>query len=598
VGDYYPSAKLRLRIRIDEIDQPTSLTLPPTAITERSSREDVLAAITRLRYTRAEEGGPFLLVPIVTAEVRSTTAEGERSTDQLTHVVSGIQPKSVTVERNGIRAADTFKATFPYIDAPFEERLVRSCGVEVFMGVVSSGDFALGINGATFGDEPLTLVPDFDNNQVTNRRIIGFIDSWAIKRPADGQATVTIEGRDLTALLIDAALPTVFRADLTLPLDELFASILATLPAAQGLTIEMRPRGTEAPVLSRAAARVSRPRRGQNPRANPKGEPQKYSYWDYLTDLAGMAGFVTYVEDTSVVIQTPRTAYGSRYAQREADLYTARTVDGETFPVRAMIYGRNVLDLSSERKFAAKKANTVEVRCYDTQTKQTLSARFPPMTNQAGQRRVTDAPPGNSGGDEKIDVHTVTNCRDVATLRARAQSIYEQQARNEVNMTLETRDLNSFGGNDEGPDLLDLRAADSLEILVARQTNMDSVTRLRALDSASRVKNLMELGFTESFATTYASIYDASGIQTVFRVRDVSYDWTREEGVKIMIGLINYLVVRDEQSLPAGEEPVQPTPSFFRRQRRRDSADRPEPVRVEELQDDVLDGVFPELEGL
>lgn len=572
---YYPSAKIRLRLRLDEIDQPTSLVLPPTRITERSSAADVRDALTKLRYRAVD--GVIQLEPRVTGAALETAAEGEVSADGFTHAVT-VLPHSCSIERNGIRAADTFKAEFPFVDIPFEPRLIRAAAVEVYLGVVPAGEWASGVRGRRrgAGGDPLSLVPD-----TGNLRLLGFVDTWGDKWPESGRATVVVEGRDLTGLLLDATLPSAVTADLNLPLDEAVADVMTTLPACVGMSVEMRPRGTEAPLLARAVSRQAVARRGARGRTraasegtvrrSARGSSDKTSYWDYITDLVGSAGFVCFVDGKTVVIQTPRSVYGSRFPKRDDDLFFGRTVEGEWSEHRRFVYGRNVVSMESERKYGGKRANTVEVRCYDFARKETLVERFPP------DARVTNAPPGESGGDEKIDVFRLSGITDRAVLRRHAQSIYEQQARNELAFKIETRDLASFGGDNEDPDLLDLRDGDAVEVLVARDQS-DEITRLRGLSAEDRTARLVSLGFPRNLALRYAALLDSAGFQTAFRVREAHFDFSQEDGVKITVDAINYLVVREEHELPAGEEPTSPRTSGQRA--RRGSADDPLPVDV------------------
>lgn len=557
--DFYPSAKVRLRIRLDEIGTPTSLILPtdlPGGAREpdRTSPEQLVPSATNLRLVEQPVGsGRFVLEGVLTGAIRATIAEGEFSLDNLTHVIGSILPKTANISRNGIRMADTFKMTIPFVDAPFDPRLIRSCGVEIFFGVVTKEDFDRGVRALDARDtgELLSVVNDVGPNNENNRRLIGFADSWEVSWPQDAEGEIMVEGRDLTSLLIDSPLPSGVSADLSLSLTEAIAQVMSTLPSTEGMSVEMRPAGTEPPVLAAAAPRHARSRDGVA-RQVARGPNDKVSYWDYITDVCGAAGMIVYVDGTAVIIQTPRSAYGTRFVRRDTDTFSGRTVEGEFAPHRRMVYGRDVKSLKAERKFSVKKVNTVQVRCYDTQTKTTLKATFPE------DPRVTDAPPGNRGANERVTVFRISGCRDLSTLKRIAQSIYEQQGRNEIAFVVETDDLTSFGGSGEDPDLLGLQAADNLEILVARQADFDTITKIRSLDVSGRVLFLEQLGFSRGLALTYARLFDNAGFQSIFRVRDVVFDWTRDDGMKLTIGCINYITVREEGLLPAGLEPEAP----------------------------------------
>src|SRR3990167_868395 len=182
MGSWYPSAKVRLRVRFDELGSAHSVPAPAVARGERRAGQSAAARV--LRYSRLAgegwaEGEGYVLEPMTTPELRATIAEGGSSDDELTWQIGAVLPQSCSVERNGIRAADTFKVELPFHDFPFDPRLVRAIGVEVYVGVVSADDFGEGMEGAEWGGEPLALVPDSAGEGQSNRRIIGVVDSLA-----------------------------------------------------------------------------------------------------------------------------------------------------------------------------------------------------------------------------------------------------------------------------------------------------------------------------------------------------------------------------------------------------------------------------------
>src|SRR3990167_1863 len=596
MGSWYPSAKVRLRVRFDELGSAHSVPAPAVARGERRAGQSAAARV--LRYSRLAgegwaEGEGYVLEPMTTPELRATIAEGGSSDDELTWQIGAVLPQSCSVERNGIRAADTFKVELPFHDFPFDPRLVRAIGVEVYVGAVSADDFGEGKEGAEWDGEPLALVPDSAGEGQSNRRIIGFVDSLAGDW-GDGLATVVMEGRALTGLLIDASLPPLVQADPTAPLTEIFSQVLVTLPAAGGLTVRMFPRGTEAPRLMRGEQSVQRHMRrrgGREARVPTQGKQEKVSYWDYLTDLAGLAGFVCYVDGTEVLVARSRTIYGSRDPVRDGVAFLPRVVEGETLAVRRMVWGRNVAKMGVERKYEVQKVGTVEVRCYDPQTRRVLIERFPPAS------AVNQTPPGQSGGDEKITVVRVDGVRDPAQLRRMAQSYYEQVGRQESAFTLETKALVSYCSEDDEastfPDLLDLRSGDPLQLRMARQEDFDTLTQLEALDAAGRGSPNQGPGVPPRLAPQDAELHAAAGFQDVFRVRDATIDFSRDTGVGIKMGLMNYVEVREEQDLPEGEEAEPPQQSAVDRERRQDSHEEPRPVRHVGLEDDRDDPLYP-----
>jgi hypothetical protein len=505
----------------------------------------------------------FQLVP-KGGQVSQGGPQGQtKSGDGYTYVLAGIIPKSATWSQNGIRAADQLQLRLRMIDCPIDPRTVRSCGVQYFLGCVSADQFARGVSGETRTAkgsethsyvEPLNLIPDeyvdAAGQQRTNLRFEGFVDVWDVEWDDDGEPVLTLDCRDNTQLLIDTEAPAALVISPARPIDQAIADYLANFPTFAGMDVEYRPIDATPPTLKDALAGTAyQPHLGP-PASKGGGAAEKLSVWDYLTDYCGAIGHTIRVEGIVVVIQQVVTLLSSDSPRRSDDPFVGRTVDGKFFPYRRFLWGRNLKKLRIKRNYAKNKPTNIEVRCYSTRRKKDLVVRFPDphdVTNLRANPR-----PGDGGVDQVWKVMKVQGIEDEAVLLLVAQNAYQSIGRNELHLELETANLTSFGGTSDDVDLFDMRAGDTFELLIARDTNpplgqggdgaqasIEQALLTRAQDAMQR------LGFDPGFAAAYAKAYTSASFQTLFRLRAMSIDWdAEEEGVSIHMVGANYIEVR------------------------------------------------------
>lgn len=515
-ANYYPSAKLRLIIRFDEMARrvftgPANPVLSkPTRYLAgtKDKRAPLKAQLDRdappgvRRYVLAAGPNKSFLFSGLSPDraVSSGTAAGgatqvgnqdtkkyehfvvAKSQDGLTHVLSGIVPKEAQWVQNGIRTADTLSITLKWVDCPLDPRTVRSCAVEYFLGTVTPDEHRNGLNGqarevqlykgSTYS-EPMHLVPDTYTDKAgrsrTNRRFIGWVDKWAVDISSDGESVVHLECRDCTQLLIDQEAPPKLvisgsRGGKGVPIDEAIVTYLSHFPQFAGLTVEYRPSKDVVPTLSSVLAKTAfRPQLGPPP-SLAAGASTGLSVWDYLTDVCGAIGLSVRIEDTNLIIQRTRSIYSDDTVsvKRSDDPFEPR-VDGQQY--RRFLYGENILDLKIDRTFVRNAPTNIEVRCYSTKQKRLLVGRFP--TRLVGKGIQTSLP-GDGGAEEKWLVHRVSGVEDEKTLRIIAQTLYEMLGRAELTIRVKTRNLASLGGGNSDPDILDMRAGDTFEFLIRR----------------------------------------------------------------------------------------------------------------------------------
>ncbi len=467
-------------------------------------------------------------------------------------VLGTILPKSVTIERNGIRTADTATVTFDYRDAPFDPRLIRSVAIECVIGLVDAESFERGIDGQMREDGTLlSLVPRgmaaAADPPPGTTRFVGLVDEWAVNLDGMEGDSIDLDCRDLTAILLDTPLPAGDGIDMELPFDRGVRELLNRQASTRGTSVRFGIAGEEgdAPIPGTSVPRSRRPRRGGGARRGRQGG-QQLSLWDHITETATQVGLVPVFEDNELRLIRPRTFYENR------DI------------ARRMVYGRNLESLGFARKLGGTKVPTIEVRVYDPALGRTRWARYPvpgtaPRTGVFGTTdpprvaRANEVPPSGQNPDDRILTFTLSGITDPETLAAAAESIWHQVGRQEIEGKIKTSDAWSWERPIEGVDLLRLRPGDAIEILVAspetaelsRGTTLTSATEIRGLQREARAQYLETIGWSRQVAERFAALQDATAFQTIFRVQNVRIVWDVDSGLTIECDFQNFLEIRE-----------------------------------------------------
>jgi len=476
--------------------------------------------------------------------------------DDLT-VIGDIEPISCSVERNGTASCDTCTLVLDAADAPFDPRILRAAHVVVTIGVVSPDDYQAGMErGERRDDGSLRslVIGNPDGSIVGGARFVGYVDDISISYTDSGD-TVTLECRDMSAVLRDTRCPEGLSIDMSLPLDEgVQQFITAASASAAGVRVRYVGDGA-APSPAGATqgpARGNQRRRGRRGARAQRGRRggDQMSIWDHVTDVCRATGFIPLVDGFDIVITEARTLYSAQAARR-------------------MVYGRNLSELSFSRRLQGAKVPTIEVRGYDPAIGRTRWARWP---TRAGERssgvlgvdnppealRANEVPPSGSNPEESIRVMQVSGTSDPAILERVARNAFEQIGRQEIEGTFSTADAHSYDQPEELADLLSMNAGDPVELLVlssvppelADQGTNTTLAQLQAMTRNRRRDYLVARGWPERLASRFAALQEATEFQTVFRVQDVRLNWDRDSGLKLQAGFINYVVVREE---PAAE---------------------------------------------
>jgi hypothetical protein len=573
-GTYRPSWKIRLTIRLEEFDTgvlkkrvPGKLTKNLNGMKDDGSTLEVVPDPEnpgRFIFRDKNPRQPKLAWGLMGSFFPDT------SSDDLTHVISGVIPKSFDWKANGIRAADELRATIRAEDLPIDPRCCRSIGVEFFLGTLTPLEYAMGARGRTRGDvfgsgvpnanEPLSIIPDTyvdDNgNRRSNLRFQGWADVSKLILSDNEEPWIELECRDHTQLLLGQGAPPRLVIGAKDPIDKAVATYLSNFRQFAGLSVEYAGAdGDKAPSLEKVLAKTAfRPELGPQP-AGAGGGDDDLTVWDYITDVCGAIGHVVFLDGVRVIIARPATILAGRVSTRSDDPYKGRKLEAGEFPARAMVYGRNLSRLEIKRDFANREAKNIEVRCWSPKTKQLLVARYP--TKEA---RIATSTPGDNASDNKWNVVRVQGIEDKALLQQMAEDYYNARARTELEVVMKTKALASFGGGNADPDLLDLKATDAVEVLVDRGGDSSTSKVEQQLSAqAANEKHLISLGYTQGFARAYANAYTAAGFQRLFRVREMNISGDVEEGVTVEIRAANFVQVRgevDKSAKPAEGQPA------------------------------------------
>lgn len=541
---YYPGARVRFGIRFEDFgasDVPTTPELPAHLRKGKSGSKGGLEVV--------EKDGAFLLIaPGDDPSSLGSPQQQRASADGRTFWIEGIIPQRATFKRNGIRTANTLTVELLYRDLPFDPRVIRSAAVQFFLGTVSADEYQRGINGqlraqaTPSGSLPYNAIPDEGPNG-SNLRFEGWVDDWEDDWSEADAPTVNVSCTDNTRLLIAQDAPPKLTIGKDKEIDRAVAEYLANFPQFHGLSVTYQPTvdRSEIPKLSTGIGSKFRPTLGPTPSG-------KLSVWDYITDVCGAVGHIVRFVGTSVVIQRPRTLYDSNLPSRSDDPFVGRKLpSGRVLDRRLFVYGRNVQSLSFKRQFTTFVPNCIEVRCYDTNKKTTVIARFPEKED-----RPTHPLPGNAS-DQKWTVLEVRWPPDPKTLKVIAQNAYEQLGRQELIAQLVTKNLASFGGGNLDPDALACEPGDAIDIETYRGEDAEysTVTEIEDQIRTRAADFLTSLGFKDRELTqAYQNAVNNIGLQTTFRVKTVAYDWDNEDGIKIDFELFNYVEVRADKDSP------------------------------------------------
>jgi hypothetical protein len=440
------------------------------------------------------------------------------------------RPRRVDVNINDYTQADTFSMELDYKNFPFDPRAIRALGVTIHME-----------------DTKDDIVPS-----AANAVFQGFADEETITLD-DNNRIISFEGRDFTALLIDAPYPKSSTIPMTTPLDVLLQSIVSSVPATVDLKIENRT-NEELPTLAQFSPDFGSLSGQKNVRRDD-------TYWDVIQDLIGRAGLIAYVELDKLVVSKPRTLYSRDQAIQ-------------------FIYGKNLKKLEFKRKLGRQKGMNIKVMSLDSVGKSVIEALIPEDASiewcqDIGIPKARIKVPKNQvksfGKDtKKTGITTATNSgtpkanaedlEDAPFLAFRlpnikskeqlikiGEGVFEEIGRQQIEGSMETLEMRQFLRNSSGAsqtvDLLKIRNGTPVAIEIQQQ---DMVNMSRAKSTEDRVKYLRTVGYEANSAVGIVEALALSAGKTpmVFYTKAARLS-LNDQGFTLAVEFVNFIELQN-----------------------------------------------------
>lgn len=454
--------------------------------------------------------------------------------------------KSFNVQINDYTKADTFSMTLDFKKFPYDPRLLRACGVTIFL---EDREKLFESNNA------LNVIKPNNDNII----FIGFADSDKIMFN-ENDRIVTLEGRDYTSLLID--LPYFGGPIATnLPVDQVISNLLKEKEQTRDLVLDKRlPANYELPIAASLEADLS-------PMAGAKNQRRDDSYWEIIQRLVNDTGLICYVELDKLVLTTPRNLYDRKKA-------------------KIFAFGRNITDLGYERKLGRQKGFNVQVVCFNSRLKSQVSAKIPLEASQEWaddmgiKKEEVKVPkavafqfaqqPTKAGEDaKKTPVQTAAEAKpDEAApyltfkvaeskvtskegLVAIGEKIFEEISRQQIEGSFETSEM--MVGDAEGGKFsaMKMRVGTPIEVIVDG-SDLEGIKKIikkkqgnTEIDNNTNKKEmktfLLNRGFKPDIADALSETWGK--VDTPFFTKSVEFTLDQDSGFKMKIDFINFITI-------------------------------------------------------
>lgn len=485
------------------------------------------------------------------------------------------------------REAGTFTLQFDFREFPIDPRLLRAVGVEIHLGTVSDSDYARGMDGQrdqngrpysilrtrTDGVDPTTGKQAVDTDTLV---FYGTVDKWEVEH-SEKSSVINLEGRDVRAIFIDTklAFDRLGTLNTRQPINNVVIDVIKTITMENDFTIDVFtdvaewPNGVvPSPGDVDGMTRVRSGAGGGQPKATPPnaaagGAGDKVNYWDLITNYCALVGAVPYIRGTALWIRPARRIFD---VIADEDLKSTafaggvpRESNGVPFGIRQFVYGRDLLKLKFDRKFAGKVVPVVECISIDDRQRgmnRLLIAQWPPKASPVAKAKA----------DAEVLKIPVPGIRSIVRLTEIAHDVYEEIGRGETGGSAETVNSSSFGGDNTDPDNLRLRPGDPVKFVVDARALSDVSPVVSELNEASRRSFEDEvavverrLGDRDIARALVASARNAiPDLLSYYQVHRVQYAWSSATGIKIGFDFQNYILSRHGGT---DDKPIAKTPS-------------------------------------
>ena len=456
-------------------------------------------------------------------------------------------PISATVDKTSYQQADTFALTVRFEDLPFDPRLARSILVNIAIVDVKS------LNA--FKSD------DFRPEHIIFR---GFADTHNISLEEQDR-TITFEGRDYTALFIDAQfdnanLPDAKgkrtkRISLNRPVLTIIKDLMSNLPAVKNMKIRDETMGRAVKnfavsVPSYDLVNGQQSTSGQFAHVNPNR-----TYWDAIVSICEVAGLICYVDLDELVITTPRILYQGSATNSKRTLQ--------------MIYGTNIMRLDFHRNLGKKKKFNIVVRNFEVETEKAIVVTIPRDATDEWSKQMSI--PKKLAKTSELDTNGIRIERDAPfisffypDLRTReglidvGQKIFEEFIRQQLEGTCETHDMQVLDDRGMEFDLTKIKTGTPIKIemliedvkkLLRFDTKGDKISDGKRADEINKkISYLQTRGYGRSVARQLVNAIAAGSgkLRPTFYTREASISMDNN-GFKMRIGFVNFIQIGDFQ---------------------------------------------------
>lgn len=425
-----------------------------------------------------------------------------------------VSAKNLTVERNDYSEADTVKVDIDYNAFPFDPRCVRACGISVFMQNRKK----------IFNtDNSLALIEPNDlpiENSEANKIFVGFADESQIRLDDDSR-TVTLEGRDYTALFIDQKRVNTDPIPLSKPLNEIIQDLINEQEATKTIAVVNRTGEAVLPTLAKLAPDF-------NPATAVKNSARKETYWEIMVDILGRVGLIGFIELDKFVITKPQNIY-------------------EKKEIKQFIYGRNLKELNYSRKLGRAKDFNVKVISFNALEKKVEQALIPEEATSPSIKGPRVTIPQLDKDGKKIEppkdadfvTFTVKDVTSKEQLVKIGESIFEEMSRQQIEGSLTTYEMEIPQEQDSGTKPINfsqIRNGTAIRIYLSQ----DELTSVSSTSTDAQKKAfLLKRGYPENVASAFAQ--SLNRINTAFYTKSVTFELNQESGFSMKLDFINFI---------------------------------------------------------
>lgn len=472
-----------------------------------------------------------------------------------------IVPLNFTVERNSPRKADTCKCEILYSQLPFNPSIIKAATIQVFAGMVSSEDFAsaCGPTGAQGLLLPDVVPSGWPFAGRSNEIFRGFIDDW--DPVYDSTERIEITARDTTGFLIDMEAPEniLRRLPADTPLDKAIKYILFGdgityfgLQGMRGLEVVVESK-RDMPTLQEFKSpqwMTAKKKTVKPPKKLPKIGRQKV--WDMITDLCVAAGFKAFIRPGRTAVNIP--GIGMALPAAELVILDPATYYGSSKePIRTFARGRNCKRGRVHKQLGGVPVPFIQVRAWDSVAGKQLIGYWPPKAYQKKNVNiVTPSGEGSHGSAKTYQVDDISGPRAQEILDAIAYSYYEQTARGEYTVEINTSIAAGIPlqDNDEtGADIFYLLPSDPIRYIadpaVPELGQVSLSMQIAAMGVPELQQQMVSGGIISAPIAYRAALATVNpACQTDFYTQDVIIGWDAQRGFEFTIRAQNYLDAR------------------------------------------------------